>query len=69
VGTRVTEQMFVDQFKTLPSAAILKVKKDGGHIDAIAGATISSRAVASATEQAKDFYGKHQEQIKIALTR
>lgn len=69
VGTRVTEQIFVDQFKTLPANAILKVKKDGGNIDAIAGATISCRAVALAAEQAKEYYEKHQEQIKIALTR
>ena len=69
VGTRVTEQIFVDQFKTLPANAILKVKKDGGNIDAIAGATISCRAVALAAEQAKEYYEKHQEQIKIALSR
>ncbi len=69
VGTRVTEQVFLDQFKRMTPNAIYKVKKDGGSIDAVSGATISSRAVAFAISQAKNFYEKHQEQIKIALSR
>jgi electron transport complex protein RnfG len=69
VGSRVTESVFLSQFKSMAQNAILKVKKDGGDIDAIAGATISSRAVVSALSQAKEFYDTHHEQISIALTR
>jgi Na+-translocating ferredoxin:NAD+ oxidoreductase RnfG subunit len=43
------------------------VKKDGGDIDAIAGATISSRAVAQGVELAAAFYEKHADTIRKAL--
>ena len=45
VGTRVRETAFTGQFKGMSSTSNFKVKKDGGEIDAITGATISSRAV------------------------
>lgn len=69
VGTRVTEDVFVKQFRNMPSDAVLEVKKDGGDVDAIAGATVSSRAVAFAVKQARTFFEKHQEQIIKELSR
>ena len=50
LGSRVGEDSFLRQFagKTVEG---LKLKRDGGSIDAISGATISSRAVVSALEQ------------------
>lgn len=69
IGTRISEVIFTDQFKTLPDNAVLKVKKDGGIVDAVAGATISSRAVAYAVEQADSFYRTHQEKIKQAVNQ
>ncbi|MBT4266851.1 MAG: FMN-binding protein [Deltaproteobacteria bacterium] len=69
VGTRVTETGFTQQFQRMPANAIFKVKKDGGHIDAIAGATVSSRAVATAVAAAKTFYNQHQDTIATALNR
>ncbi len=69
VGTRITEAAFTDQFKSLGKNAILKVKKDGGNIDAVGGATISSQAVAHAVEQAKAFYQTHQDKIKQAVNQ
>lgn len=67
VGTRVTESAFTDQFRRMDNNTVLKVKKDGGGIDAIAGATISSRAVAFATKSSQEFYNLHQKKIKDAL--
>ena len=69
VGSRVTEPAFAAQFSKLPLDAILKVKKDGGSIDAITGATISSRAVASAVNQTREFYQQHREQILAAVSQ
>lgn len=43
VGAKVAEKAFTDGFKG--ESGELKVSKDGGTIDAVAGATISSRAV------------------------
>ena len=41
----MNEPLFMDQFKNKnPAQFSLKVKKDGGPVDAITAATISSRA-------------------------
>ncbi len=63
LGTRVTEESFTMQFRGMGPDKVLKVKKDGGDIDAVTGATISSQAVAEAISAAKEFYEKHKEQI------
>ena len=48
-----TDAGFMAQWKDFnPSAKILKVKKDGGDVDAITASTITSRAYASAVENA-----------------
>lgn len=53
LGTKMTEPSFKDQFKEKnPGEFILKVKKDGGSVDAITAATISSRAFCDAVERA-----------------
>ena len=67
LGTRVTEPSFTAQFAGMGGNALFRVKKDGGEIDAISGATISSRAVAQAVAQANAFYKKHQVQIRKAV--
>ena len=43
VGSKATASSFLSQFEG--KSGILAVKKDGGEIDAVAGATISSRAI------------------------
>ncbi len=49
LGAKCTEPAFADQFRNLdPSAKKLSVKKDGGDIDAITAATITSRAYTDA---------------------
>jgi electron transport complex protein RnfG len=50
VGNRITESSFTDQFKGL-SASDIALKSEGGKIDAITGATISSRAVVDAIRE------------------
>jgi electron transport complex protein RnfG len=51
----------------MSAGANVKVKKDGGEIDAITGATISSRAVTQAIELAKEFYAANRDQIVEAI--
>ena len=53
LGTKMTEPLFKDQFNSKnPSKFNLKVKKDGGPVDAITAATISSRAFCDAVQRA-----------------
>jgi Na+-translocating ferredoxin:NAD+ oxidoreductase subunit G len=53
LGTKMEESKFKDQFQQKdPAAFNLKVKKDGGDVDAIAAATISSRAFCEAVARA-----------------
>jgi Na+-translocating ferredoxin:NAD+ oxidoreductase subunit G len=53
LGTKMTERSFKDQFNDKnPAEFSLKVKKDGGKVDAITAATISSRAFCDAVQRA-----------------
>jgi len=57
LGTKVTEQKFSSQFKGLnPENESFKVRQDGGEIDAVTSATISSRAVIDAISRAYNKY-------------
>ena len=48
LGAKCTESAFADQFKQFnPAQKSLKVKKDGGDVDAITASTITSRAYAN----------------------
>jgi electron transport complex protein RnfG len=59
LGTRMTEPKFKDQFNGKnPADFQLKVKKDGGQVDAITAATISSRAYCDAMQRAYNVLGK-----------
>jgi Na+-translocating ferredoxin:NAD+ oxidoreductase subunit G len=53
LGTKMTEARFQSQFNDKnPGEFKLRVKKDGGQVDAITGATISSRAYCDAVQRA-----------------
>jgi Na+-translocating ferredoxin:NAD+ oxidoreductase subunit G len=53
LGAKMTGHSFKDQFNEKnPSSFPLKVKKDGGNVDAITAATISSRAFCDAVQRA-----------------
>ena len=57
LGTKMKGEKFMKQFRgEKPSEFNLKPEKDGGDIDAIAGATISSRAFGEATQMAYDVF-------------
>jgi len=53
LGTKATEPPFLRQFKGL-RAGDLKLRRYGGKIDAITGATITSRAVTEAAREAAE---------------
>lgn len=67
LGTKLAEPDFANQWKgpegkglVVPAApAIFKVVKDGGKIDAISGATISSRAFSDCVNVAVEAWRKH----------
>ena len=59
LGTKVNDAEFAAQFKGLiPSFNSFNVRQDGGEIDAITSATISSRAVIDAIRRAYNAYQK-----------
>lgn len=66
LGTKMKEDKFLGQFRDKnPSSFDLKVTKDGGEVDALTGATISTRAF---TEAAQSAYNEYVE-IKESLTK
>jgi electron transport complex protein RnfG len=59
LGTKMADPEFKDQFKGKnPSDFNIDVVKDGGEIDALTGATITSRAFAQATRLAHETFMK-----------
>ena len=57
LGSKADEQRFKEQFDGFhPSKQKLKVHQDGGDIDAITAATITSKAVLDAIQKASDAY-------------
>ena len=67
LGTKLQKSKsdFPDQFKGKnPKTFRLKVTKDGGDVDAITAATISSRAFCDAVQRAYDTFQKEKSQIK-----
>jgi len=65
LGTKIAEDRFVRQFIGLDIAdRTYRLRRDGGEIDAITGATISSRAVVEAVEKAAAAYNKFNAGIK-----
>lgn len=65
LGTKMAEPKFKDQFTGIkPAEFRLKVKKDGGDVDAITAATISSRAFCDAVDKAYTTFIKEGGNIK-----
>ena len=64
LGTKMNDTEFKSQYiGKNPSSFDMKVAKDGGEIDALTGATITSRAFSQATQLAFDMYmegGEHE---------
>lgn len=60
LGTKMKDESFLQQFRDKnPNTFNLTVKKDGGEVDALTGATISSRAFTEATQMAYDVFVKN----------
>jgi electron transport complex protein RnfG len=61
LGSKMNDPAFKDQFTDKnPSTFALKVKKDGGDVDAITAATISSRAFCDAVQRAYNVISKEE---------
>ncbi len=57
LGTKIKDDKFLKQYRDKdPSTFNLKAKKDGGEIDALTGATITTRAFSEAAQQAYDVF-------------
>lgn len=60
LGTKLTDVAFLQQFKDVDLSNFnMKVTKDGGEVDALTGATISTRAFCEAAQMAYDAYIKN----------
>ena len=65
VGSKTkTDPAFRSQFKGKPITDIFKVKADGGQIDAVSGATISSRGVSAAVVRSGTIYKRLKNDLK-----
>ncbi len=65
VGSKTkTDPSFGAQFKDKVVTDIFKVKADGGQIDAVSGATISSRGVSAAVVQSGEIYKRLKSDLK-----
>lgn len=64
MGAKAKEDpSFVSQFKGVPIQESYKVTNDGGKIDAISGATITSRAVAAGVTDVAGIYNRLKPQV------
>jgi electron transport complex protein RnfG len=71
MGARAeTDTDFTGQFKGLPvKDEPFKVRQDGGSIDALSGATLTSRAVCLATTEAAQIYEKIKPEVEQKLKK
>ena len=67
VGSKVTEEFFGKQFIGLSLDKNFAVKADGGVIDAVSGATISSRASCEAVKRGIELYKNNKDSILSAV--
>jgi Na+-translocating ferredoxin:NAD+ oxidoreductase subunit G len=64
LGTKMKDEKFLAQFREKnPSTFNLKVTKDGGEVDALTGATITSRAFGEAVQMAYDEFVKNSDSL------
>ena len=63
LGTKMKDDKFLRQFRGKnPAEYDVKPTKDGGDVDALTGATITTRAFGEATQMAYDVYKENQHQ-------
>lgn len=56
IGSRVMQPQFTNQFRRLNPQQCAALRADGGTIDAVSGATVSSRALCSAVAKAQALF-------------
>lgn len=67
LGARIREKGFRSGFAGLELGGEAKVKADGGGVDAVSGATISSRGVCTAVTEAFEFYRENKKEILASV--
>jgi electron transport complex protein RnfG len=63
VGSRATEPSYLSQYKKFSIDQSIKLKSEGGEVDALSGATHTSTAIADAVNKAAKLVADHKEQI------
>lgn len=64
LGSRAkTDPSFRNQFKGMSINGAFKVKPDGGDIDALSGATVTSRGVCAGVQNSIEIYKKYKDEI------
>lgn len=63
LGARIVEPDFTDQFSGLELSDDLKLSSDGGQVDGVSGATLSSKGVLSAVRKALELFPKIKEEV------
>jgi electron transport complex protein RnfG len=64
LGAKIATPQFRDQFKGRSlSNTEFKLKKDGGDLDQVTGATISPRAIVKAVREGMEFFREHRDEI------
>jgi Na+-translocating ferredoxin:NAD+ oxidoreductase subunit G len=63
LGSRAKDPAFTEQFKGMSLTNPIKIKSDGGDVDALSGATITSRGVCAALSKASEIYTQLKDQI------
>ncbi len=68
LGAKITEESFLEAFRDRPiTDTNWRVKKDGGDMDEITAATISSRAVADAVMQVAEAFEAHRSTLREGI--
>lgn len=63
LGALITEPMFTEQFRGLPLEAGVELSSDGGDIDAVSGASFSSKGVIAAIQGAMEIFPMVKEEV------
>ncbi|MFQ5647489.1 MAG: RnfABCDGE type electron transport complex subunit G [bacterium] len=63
LGAKISKKPFYAQFANMTDTNKMKIKKDGGTIDQISGASISSRAAATGVIKGVEFFKKNLKRI------
>ncbi|NLA75247.1 MAG: FMN-binding protein, partial [Deltaproteobacteria bacterium] len=64
LGSRAkTEPSFREQFKGIPVNREIKVKSEGGDIDALSGATVTSKGVCAGVDNSIEIYKRLKDEI------